>query len=303
MKKFTLILCFGLWFSPLLVAQLPANVLPDSVLLDIVKQQLKVMIVPDTSERDFKKLADMIQNDACYRAAANNLNKVLHDDNGFDMYDFEEALKLIEAQKIPDDCANCSLVDWAVKLAPIDVAVYVRKIYEQRINPSSGKKEWRVTLEIKAVNKYTAQTYATASKCVSNWMYVDDCAALVGHAFGFCNNMAGFSAQLNKRFLEEGKRGRTVEVWLNANGLSTEKEESIIGFLKKKALRGSFAVRGTTELKKRYQMRIPFYISDTDGSYSPAELSIDLEKHIKTLQPNGKFNRITIGAQVNIEIE
>ncbi len=295
MKKTFLIGVVGLFFSPMLMAQLT-----DAQLLDLVKQQLTVIIVPDATEKDGDKLIEMFENDPCFRTANSALSKALLD-NGFNLFDFREALEEGRRRRKIMPNPNADLFALAVDFAPVDVVVYLRKMFETNRNAPN---EHRVVIEIRAVNKYTAQNYATIESCFSNWMRSEDCSALVGQALRACAIIEQFPPQLTKRFADEGKRGRTVEVRLmpSAGGepMTTENEETINECLDSLALPNSIKEIGTSENIKRVTLRIPFYKTDTKQANSPNKLSISVEKYYKTRKPEA-VRRIWVLMQLSVK--
>lgn len=303
MKKTFLIHVMGLFFSPMLTAQSMNPPPTDAQLLDIVKQQLTVMIVPDSTEKDGDKLIEMFENDPCFRTANSALSKALLD-NGFNLFDFREALEEGRRRRKIMPNGSAGVFELAVDFAPVDVVVYLRKTFETNRNAAN---EHRVVIEIRAVNKYTAQNYATIETCFSNWMRSEDCSALVGQALNACTIVQQFPPQLTKRFADEGRRGRTVEMRLmpSAGGepMTTESEKIINDCLDSLALPNSIKEIGTSKNIKRLTFRTSFYNMDTKQANSPSKLSISVENFYKTRKPEAVFKREAFGPQIQIEID
>ena len=171
---------------------------------------LTVMVIPYTGPDEGVK--SVIERDEVCRAVLGQINRTF-EERGYRTKDYMAILKL--PNKAPDaaDLERTENIE-AIKNARVDVVVYVEI---KLLNLSEGDKQ--VQLQLQAIDQYSAENYANNISIESTRRRYQDFTQAVKEV-QLVNQLKTFADQLDQKFLDILKHGRTVTIKVSFNSKS-----------------------------------------------------------------------------------
>lgn len=263
-----------------------------------LRTQFSLMIVPYAKSGE--DIRTKIESDFAYRAIISEIGKAFQE-RGFTVDNFETALQNV----LNDQVGNATLTQtdlWKKiqELAPAEIFLNAEiDVYKS----GSGNK---VSLILKAVDKYTNGEYANSGLLQSNLMHTEDFAKLAQLALQKDQAIEKFLNALDVKFKDISENGRSVEVkieLLQSSPLSLSDEigsdydllsELIIDWVKKNSFKNVYRVKSTTaKLLWFDQIKIP--IKNVDGSqYRPEDFARSFRKYLRNLGKKTKAGELTV---------
>lgn len=263
-----------------------------------LRTQFSVMVVPYA--KNGEDIRTKIESDFAYRAIISEIGKAFQE-RGFTVENFETALQNVLNDQVGN--SNLTQTDLWKKIqeqAPAEIFLNAEiDVYKS----SSGNK---VSLILKAVDKYTNGEYANSGLLQSNLFYTEDYAKLAQQALLRDQAIDKFLNALDIKFKEISENGRSVEVkieLLQDSQLSLTDEvgadydllsDLIIDWVKKNSFKNVYRVKSSTaKLLWFDQIKIP--IKNADGTqYRPEDFARSFRKYLRSMGKQTKAGELQV---------
>lgn len=263
-----------------------------------LRTQFSLMVIPYT--KNGEDIRTKIESDFSYRAIISEIGKAFQE-RGFTVDNFETALQNV----LNDQIGNSSLTQtdlWKKIQEQAPSEIFLNAEIDIYKSPSGNK----VSLILKAVDKYTNGEYANSGLLQSNLFYTEDYAKLAQQALLRDQAIDKFLNALDIKFKDISENGRSVEVkieLLQNSPLSLTDEvgsdydllsDLIIDWVKKNSFKNVYRVKSSSaKLLWFDQIKIP--IKNVDGNqYRPEDFARSFRKFLRNLGKQTKAGELQV---------
>lgn len=187
--------------------------------LEVDRAFLTVMVIPYTGAADSSARSAIEKNDAC-RAVIGQINQVF-EERGYRTKDYMAILRLPNIAPEASDLERTEIKE-AIKNAKVDVVVYTEIRFR---NFSEGDRQ--LQLRLQAIDQYSAENYANNISIESTRRRYQDFVQAAKEA-QLVSQLKGFADQLDRKFVDLLKNGRTSTIRVKALPSSKVKLGSLV---------------------------------------------------------------------------
>lgn len=282
---------------------------PDSTAQSLHSNQnmhlIRLMVVPNFMSN--KKIKELSENDKTYKIVIQEISRSLETE-GFIVKDYLESLRISEEKYQLREMPLTTPFSILLENAPADIFVYV-----DITNHQTGA-EKQVSIFLKAIDKYTADRFASSSLLKSTNRYWANFQSPALEALKINNGLTNFSKQLKKEVINLIRFGRKIDLKFesvrpNELGLQMMVEEdknliSIINeWINKHSISNIITIGNSNQILRK-EVYIPIF-DKNNIVYTPASFGNELQIFLKNYLDYQKipYNKViskVVGARVEI---